>query len=151
MEGREGRLANNLFYACGLIEYIARLTHNTEDVIVSALGPATLGHMIEYADVLHCENIESVAARYIEEAGIVQGNDDSASNAPYGLPSHWDMGKVYKRLVLGIMRERGVGPVEATMEAFRSPIAPLLRDYSGSFFYEAPENVLIAHLTGAIE
>lgn len=151
MEGRETQLENNVFYVCGLIEYIARLTHNTEDVVVDALGKDRLERMVEYADVLHSENIDAVSARLIEEADVKDGSDNSVSRALYGVPSHWDMGKVYKRLTLGIMQARGIGVVDALVEAFHSPIAPLLRDYNGSFFYEAPANVLTAHLTGVIE
>ena len=151
MVGREGQVDNDLFYACGLVEYIGRQTHNRRSAVISALGPERLKRIVDFADVLHCENIDAVAARFVDEAGIGEGSFDNVSRARYGAPSHWDMGKVYKRLAVGIMRERGLSAVDALAEAFRSPIAPLIDDYNGSFFYEAPANILTAHLTGVIE
>ena len=151
MTGREEKLGNDLFFASGLVEYIGRQTHNKRSDVVDALGRERLGRIVELADVLHCESIDAVTARLVEEADIEQGDYDNLSPARYGVPSHWDMGKVYKRLALGIMRERGSSAVDALFEAFHSPLAPLLDDYNGSFFYEAPANVLTAHLTGIVE
>lgn len=151
MTGREDTLANDLFFACGLIEYIGRQTHNRRADVVDALGRERVERVISCADVLHSERIEEVAARLVEEAGITAGAFDNVSAARYGAPGHWDMGKVYKRLALGIMRERGSSAADALIEAYHSPVGPLLDDYNGSFFFEAPANVLTAHLTGTIE
>ena len=119
--------------------------------MVDALGVKRIAHALEFADVLHRENIDAVADRYVTEAGIAMGTFDNVSEALYGCPSARDMGNVYKRLARGIMRERGASAADAVAEAFHSPIAPLLDDYNGSFFYEAPANVLVAHMTGALE
>ena len=40
--------------------------------------------------------------------------------AKYAVPSHWDIGKVYKRLILGIAREKRIGVVDALFEALLS-------------------------------
>lgn len=149
--GREDRASNDLFFACCTVEYIGRQTRNRREDVVDALGRERLERIIEYANVLHSENVAAVAERLVEEAGIKEGCFDNVANARYGTPTHWDIGKVYKRLALGIMRERGVCAVDALIEAFHSPIATLINDYNGSFFYEAPANVLTAHLTGAVE
>ena len=148
---RESRLGNNLFFACGLVEYIGRMTKNKREDVVDALGRERIERIIEYADVLHSESVDAVASRFVDEAGIAQGVYDNVACARYGTPTHWDMGKVYKRLALGIMQARGSSAADALVEAFHSPIAPLLNDYNGSFFYEAPQNVLAAHLYGVIE
>ncbi len=149
--GREDQASNDLFFACSLVEYIGRQTRNRREDVVDALGRERLERIVEYADVLHSENVAAVADRLVEEAGIEEGRFDNVACARYGTPTHWDMGKVYKRLALGIMRERGVCAVDALIEAFHSPVAPLINDYNGSFFYEAPANVLTAHLTGVVE
>ncbi|MDO4797229.1 MAG: hypothetical protein Q4A01_04315 [Coriobacteriales bacterium] len=151
MDGRESVLDNNVFYACGLIEYIGRKTRNERGMVVGFLGRDRIAHMVEYADVLHSENIDAVCERYVDDAQIPYGDFDNVSSARYGTPTHWDMGKVYKRLALGIMQECSRTPADAIVEAFCSPIAPLIDDYNGSFFYEAPANILTAHLTGVIE
>lgn len=120
--------------------------------MVSASSNSTrIAHMVEFADVLHSENIDAVCMRYVEDAEIPRGDFDNVSRARYGTPTHWDMGKVYKRLALGIVRERACEPADAIAEAFCSPVAPLIDDYNGSFFYEVPANILIAHITGAVE
>ena len=150
MDG-EAQIDNDLFFACGLVEYIGRITCNRREDVVDALGRERLGRIIEFADVLHCENVDAVADRFVEDAHIGKGDFNNVSCALYGVPSHWDMGKVYKRLTLGIMRKRAIPAIDALIEAFHSPVAPLLNDYNGSFFYEAPDNVLTAHLTGTVE
>lgn len=151
MDEQELRLNNDLFFVCSLIEHLGRQTHNRRGDVVDALGIERIAHALEYADVLHSENIDAVADRYVMEAGIGVGTFDNVSEALYGCPTARDMGKVYKRLARGIMKERGLSAADAVAEAFHSPIALLLDDYNGSFFYEAPANVLVAHMTGALE
>ena len=149
--GSESRAANDVFFVCSLIEKMGRTTHNRRSDVARALGVGRIAHAVEYADVLHCENIDAVCERYIEEAGIERGEFDNLSAARYARPTYLDMGKVYKRLALGIARVRGTDVAQAIVEAFCSPIAPLIDDYNGSFYYEAPQNILIAHLEGVIE
>lgn len=98
--------------------------------MVSASSNSTrIAHMVEFADVLHSENIDAVCMRYVEDAEIPRGDFDNVSRARYGTPTHWDMGKVYKRLALGIVRERACEPADAIAEAFCSPVAPLIDDF----------------------
>ena len=37
-EGREDQKQNDLFFVCGLIEYIARKTKNRRSVVVNSIG-----------------------------------------------------------------------------------------------------------------
>jgi hypothetical protein len=46
MEGREDKVANNLFFLCSLIEYIGRETKNHRNIIVNAIGKNELQHII---------------------------------------------------------------------------------------------------------
>ena len=55
----------------------------------------------------HCDNIDAVSDHFIEEADIGEGVFDNVAAARYAVPSHWDIGKVYKRLVLAIATVRG--------------------------------------------
>lgn len=73
MEGRESRRANDIFFTCSLIDYIARATKNRRSDVVEALGPQRLGRIVELADVYHSDNIDAVSDRFIEEAGIGEG------------------------------------------------------------------------------
>ena len=93
-------------------------------------------------------SIDAVSDSFLEEAGLADGTFDNVSAAKYAVPSHWDIGKVYKRLVMGIAENQAVSDVEALFRAYHSPLSPLIDDYNGSFFYESPGAILHAYLTG---
>ncbi len=151
MIGREDKKSNDLFFTCSLIEYMARKTKNRRRDVVNALGRNRIQKIYELADVYHSDNIDSVSDDFISEAGILQGNFDNIGAAKYSIPSHWDMGKVYKRLVLGIVREKGIDVVDALICAYNSFVSDKIDDYNSSFYYEAPQNILNAYLYGEIE
>ena len=98
-QGREPQKDNDLFYTCGLIEYIARKTKNIRSEVVKKLGKDRISKIYEFADVYHCENIDAVSDDFIEDASIVPGAFDNVAGCGYAVPSHWDIGKVYKRLI----------------------------------------------------
>ena len=56
---------NNLFFTCSLIEYIGRTVKRTRKEVTDYLGKERIEKIYEYADVLHCEPIEKVAAEII--------------------------------------------------------------------------------------
>lgn len=47
----------------------------------------------------HCDNIDTVSEDFINDANIVPGKFDNIAACGYSVPSHWDIGKVYKRLI----------------------------------------------------
>ena len=149
MEGRESRRANDIFFVCSLVDYIARKTKNRRSDVVEALGPQRLGRIVELADVYHSDNIDAVSDRFIEEAGIGEGVFDNVAAARYAVPSHWDIGKVYKRLVLA--DREGTTDVGAILRAYRSPVSALIDNYNGSFYYDSPEAIYDAYATGELE
>lgn len=151
MVGREDRKENDLFFTCSLIEYMARKTKNRRSVIVNMLGKKTLTKIYELADVYHSDNIDRVSDDLIEAAGITNGAFDNVSAARYALPSHWDIGKVYKRLILGIAREKNMDVIDALIAAYNSFVSDKIQDFNSSFYYDAPQNILNAYLTGQIE
>ncbi|WP_304596681.1 hypothetical protein [Adlercreutzia caecimuris] len=148
MVGRESFRANNLFYTCSLIDYIGRKTNNQRSDVVDALGRDRIAKIIELADVYHSDNIDAVSDSFIAAAGLADGTFDNVSAAKYAVPSHWDIGKVYKRLIMSIAENQAVSDVEALFRAYHSPVSPLIDDYNGSFFYESPSAILHAYLTG---
>jgi hypothetical protein len=151
MTGREDQKENDLFFTCSLIDYIARKTKNKRCDIVNALGKKNITKIYDLADVYHCDNIERVSDDFIKSASIKTGNFDNVSAARYALPSHWDIGKVYKRLILGIARERELDIIDALFEAYNSFVSEKIDDYNSSFYYDAPQNILNAYLYGFIE
>ena len=108
MIGRENPKDNDLFFTCSLIEYIGRKTKNYRSDVVDALGFSRLEKIYELADVYHSDNIDRVSDDFIAEAGIREGNFDNVAAGEYSIPSHWDIGKVYKRLILGIAKEKNI-------------------------------------------
>ena len=148
MTGREEKPSNDLFFVCSLIDYIARKTYNKRRDVVDALGTNAIQKMYELADVYHSDNIDHVSDYFIEKAGITKGCFDNVGECGYSIPTHWDIGKVYKRLVMGIAENQAVSDVEALFRAYHSPLSPLIDDYNGSFFYESPGAILHAYLTG---
>lgn len=151
MTGREDSRANDLFFTCSLIDYIARKTKNKRGDVVDRLGRANIVKIYELADVYHSDNLDAVSDDFVADAQIPVGTFDNVGAARYAVPSHWDIGKVYKRLILGIAHEKGIGVVDALLEAYHSFISEKIDDYNSSFYYDAPQNILNAFLTGRIE
>lgn len=151
MIGREDKSSNDLFFTCSLIDYIARKTKNRRRDVVNALGRVRLKKIYELADVYHSDNIDDVSDDFICQAGISERNFDNIKAAKYAIPSHWDIGKVYKRLVLGIAREKNLDIVDALICAYNSFVSEKIDDYNSSFYYDAPQNILNAYLYGEIE
>ena len=148
MIGREDRKCNDLFYTCSLIEYIARKTQNQRSVVANALGKERISKIYDLADVYHSDNIEQVSDDFISAASISIGQFDNIATAKYAIPSHWDIGKVYKRLILGIAKNKGKDVVDALFEAYNSFVSEKIQDYNSSFYYDSPQNILKAFLDG---
>lgn len=70
--------------------------------MVNALGRKESQHVYDYADVYHCENIDKVSDELIAKHHIEEGYFDNVAAARYSVPSHWDIGKVYQRLILDV-------------------------------------------------
>jgi hypothetical protein len=151
MIGREERKSNDLFYTCSLVEYIARKTKNRSVTVVEALGKERICKIYELADIYHSDNIEQVSDDFIASANIKQGSFDNITTAKYAVPSYWDIGKVYKRLIMGIAKETDIEIVDALFEAYHSFVSEKIEDYNSSFYYDAPQNILNAYLVGEIE
>ena len=61
------------------------------------------------------------------------------------------MGKVYKRLTLGIAHEKGIDVIDSLFEAYNSFVSDKTDDYNSSFYYDVPQNILNAFLDGKME
>jgi len=151
MTGRENPKDNDLFFTCSLIEYIARKTKNKSADIVNALGKETISKIYELADIYHSDNINRVSDDFIRDANISDGCYDNVASAKYAVPSYWDIGKVYKRLILGIAKEKNLSIINALFAAYTSFVSEKIEDFNSSFYYDAPQNILNAFLDGKIE
>lgn len=151
MTGREDSKENDLFFTCSLIEYIARKTKNKRSDIVNILGRTRLAKIYDLADIYHSDNIDRVSDDLIKESAITEGTFDNIASAKYAIPSYWDIGKVYKRLILGIQKEKNMDIIEALLTAYNSFVSDKIQDFNSSFYYDAPQNILNAWLYGKIE
>lgn len=151
MTGRELQKNNDLFFTCSLIDYIARQTKNTRADVVNKLGKERLAHIYDLADVYHSDNIQTVCEEFIEQAQIANGNFDNVAQAKYAVPTYWDIGKVYKRLILGIAKEENIDVIDALIKAYNSFVSPLIDDYNSSFYYDNPQSILYAYLDGHLD
>ncbi len=151
MNGREDKKDNDLFFTCSLIEYIARKTKNHRSMVVDTLGKERISKIYELADIYHSDNIERVSDDFIAESNLQNGDFDNVTLARYAVPSYWDIGKVYKRLILGIAKEKNIDIVEALFSAYKSFVSEKIDDYNSSLYYENPQYILDAYLNNTIK
>lgn len=151
MIGREPQKDNDLFFTCSLIDYIARKTKNKRCAVVDALGKESIEKIYDLADVYHSDNIDTVSEDFIKKADLKKGTFDNVADAMYSVPSYWDIGKVYKRLILGISEEKQISVIDALFEAYHSFVSDKIDDYNSSVYYDAPQNILNAFLDGKVE
>ena len=139
--GREDQKENDLFFTCSLIDYIARKTKNTRATVVEKLGRERLEKIYDLADVYHCDNIDRVSDDFIQEAGITTVTFDNVAECRYAIPTHWDIGKVYKRLIKQVAANEQIDVIDALMKVYRSFISPKIDDYNSSVYYENPSYI----------
>ena len=124
MNGREDQKANDLFFLCSLIDYIARKTKNRRVVVVDALGKERLSKIFELSDVYHSDNIDRVSDDFIEEANISK---------------------------VAIAKTENCDIITALEKAYHSFISDKIDDYNSSVYYDNPQNIFIAYQTGSFE
>lgn len=149
-EGREDKKDNDLFYLCGLIDYMARKTKNERSYVVNKLGRERLEKIYDLADIYHCDNIDRVSEDFIKEADIKNGTFDNVKECGYAIPSHWDIGKVYKRLVKKVAEEDGIDTISALIKVYNSFISPKIDDYNSSVYYENPSYIYESYREGSL-
>ncbi len=140
-QGRESKKDNDLFYTCSLIEYISRKTKNIRADVVNKLGKDRISKIYELADVYHCDNIDSVSDEFIEESNILPGKFDNVADCTYAVPSNWDIGKVYKRLIKMVAKDERTEIIDALIEVYNSFISSQIDDYNSSVYYENPNYI----------
>lgn len=148
--GRESSKDNDLFFTCSLIDYIARKTKNTRAEVVNALGKKNLAKIYDLADVYHSDNIERVSDDFIREAKIEMGQFDNVTACKYAIPSYWDIGKVYKRLIKSIADCEKIDVIDALLKVYNSFISSKIDDYNSSMYYENPSYLLECYLENKV-
>ena len=71
-------------------------------------------------------------------AKFVRGNFNNVSACQYAIPSQWDIGKVYKRLIKSVAEYEKIGVIDALFIVYNSFISNKIDDYNISMYYENP-------------
>lgn len=150
MIGREDKISNDLFFTCSLIAYISRKTLNKPSDIVDYLGYENINKIYSLADVYHSDNIEKVSNDFIKTCNIAAGDFDNISNCKYSVPTHFDIGKVYKRLILMAANDTGEDIVRTLIDVYHSFICDLIEDYNSSFYYDNPQTIYSTYKNGEV-
>lgn len=145
----ESKEENDLFFICGLIEFIARLTKNTKKEIVQKLGKDNIKKIYELAEVYHCENIEKIANDFINDTKITNGEYDCISTCKYRVPTYWEIAKVYKRLIIMVNGNKEEF-IDTTIEVLSSWIIEHIDNYNSSLYYENPDYIYECYKEGKI-
>jgi hypothetical protein len=149
MTGREDKKHNDLFFVCALIEYIARKTKNHRNVVVNAIGKQQLQHLYDLADIYHSENMDKISDELIDKYHIEEGYFDNVAESNYDVPAIWDIGKVYKRLIIDIMNESDTDrAIDVLTEVYNSWLSRKLEDFNSSLFYENPDYIFQSYMAG---
>ena len=141
---------NNLFYTCSLIEYISRKTKNTKKLVIEKLGKENINKIYKLAEVYHCENIDKVSDEFIEKTNIEIGEYDIISKCKYDVPTYWDIGKVYKRLII-MVNNRENEYIDTLIKVLSSWIVEKIDDYyNSSMYYESPDYIYACYKEGKV-
>lgn len=145
----EPQKENDLFFTCSLIEYIARKTKNTKKTIIDKLGKDNIEKIYDLAEVYHSENIDKIADEFIEKASIQNGNYDIISTCKYNVPTYWDIGKVYKRLIIMVNNDE-TKYIDTLIEVLSSWIIEKIDNYNSSMYYENPSYIYECYKEGKV-
>lgn len=145
----EPKEENDLFFTCALIEYIARKTKNTKKYVISQLEKENITKIYELAEVYHSENIEKVSDEFIEKSNIVIGEYDYITNCKYRIPTYWEIGKVYKRLIIMVNEDKSEY-IETLINVLSSWIIEKIDNYNSSLFYENTDYIYQCYVEGKI-
>jgi hypothetical protein len=141
---------DDLFFVCYMIERVARQLKQPNKYVANIMGHDELAKKLSLADVLHSENPLAVAADWIDEYQLEEGNYDVTKVDPElcsKIPTATQMGKVYKRLVLNTMLQNE-DYADAILRVYNHPICEVLDNYDSSAYYEPSPYITRSYYAG---
>ena len=129
---------DDLKFVCYMIERTARRIKQPNAYVVDNLSKEGLLRNLSLADVLHCENPDDVADRWIIEYHLEKGSTDVLAvdkTLTPNPPTAIQMGKVYARLILSVLNSQD-NLADKISEVYHSPICEKLDNYNCSAYYE---------------
>ena len=145
----ESKEDNDLFFTCSIIEYIARKTKNTKKEIVNKLGYEKIKKIYNLAEVYHSENMDKVADELITDCKIEQDNYDVIAETENRIPTYWEIGRVYQRLIK-MVNSNTDEYINTTIEVLSSWIIEKIDNYDSSMYYENPDYIYNCYKEGYI-
>ena len=128
----------DLFFTCSLLELMARKTFQRRGALVTLLGRKIVAHIYSHADVLHCEPIEKTAETFIEICNVPQGDFDNVSSCKFTVPTYWDIGKVYTRL---IQDTNNGNLIDTLFTVYTSINSDLICNFNSAFYYQTRDAI----------
>lgn len=118
--------------------------------MVNQLGHERLNKLYDLADIYHCDNIDKVSDEFIEDANIKFGTFDNVGDCRYSIPTYWDIGKVYKRLIKQVAKYEKIDRISALEKVYNSFLSPKIDDYNSSFYYDSPDYIFACYLENKV-
>ena len=148
MTGRENKRENDLFFVCSVIEVMGRMTKNRRGFVVRTLGEKAIARLLDLADVYHCEPVETVAADFIKQCAVPAGDFDNVASCKYNVPTHFDIAKVYKRLIFTVAETQHLPLIAVFQQVYSSWISEKIDDYNSSMYFENPQYIHESYRAG---
>jgi hypothetical protein len=96
------------------------------------------------------KNIDKIADGIIATYSIEEGAFDNVTDGQYLIPSHWDIEKVYKRLIVDVCNEQGAAPIGTLIEVYNSWLSRKIEDFNSSLYYENPGYLYESYRKGEV-
>ncbi len=145
----ESQKENDLFFTCSLIEYIARKTTNTKKYVIEKLGKENVKKIYNLAEIYHSEDLEKVSDELIQKCNIQNGGYNVISNCKTNIPSFWELGRTYERLIIMVNKNEDEY-IDTLIKVLSSWIIEKLDNYNSSMYYESPEYIYECYVEGKI-
>lgn len=141
---------DDLKFVCYMIERTARRIKQPNVYVVDHISKEEILRNLSLADVLHSENPDDVADRWIADYHLENGTKD-VLNVDKGLtptpPTAIQMGKVYARLIQSTLLSTE-GIADGIVRVYHSPLCEKLDDYNCSAYYEPSYVITRAYYQG---
>ncbi len=141
---------DDLYFACYMIESVARHIKQRNKYVVNEIGREDLYHLLSSAKALHCENPLKVEHDLIIDYDLQDGNFDITDvNKELAtiIPSPLDMGAVYQRLIRDTLTTKE-DYVDGIIRVYNDEICDVIDNYNCSAFYEPSYVVARAYQNG---
>jgi hypothetical protein len=138
---------NDLFFVCSMIEKVSRESKQKQSYVINKIGKENINRLYRYADVFHCENPDKISYELIENNNIEIGTYDKILRCKYKIPTYWEIGEIYARLIINVNKE---DIIDTLFEVYNSWIEEIMDNYNSSFYYESPEYHLACYEDGKV-